>query len=1088
MHVNFFNHKSLCLFFGFLLCLFSPVPLAADNINEAQALFDEGVALANQSVYDGAILKFERLIELLGHDNEESARYYKAMANLWLGYCKKEQKAFQEAILFFGRAAPELEALRKYENAVYCYGFMAAIHEVLRDKDKAIDAYLKVVALEKQLGDKDAAIEFLLKIGVLYKSQGRIREAIPVFEDVLVLYEEAGNVKEAAVHMGHLGFLYGGIDPNKSLAFYIKAVSTEERAGLDFELMMDANTVASLYEKRGEYREAALFKEKMLAAALRLNQPAMIRSAFIGSAELYKSAGDYPAALDVYTRMAGFYRNTGKQADLAYALSRLGIMYLEVGKPDQAFSALNQALELALALKDDDLLAGCYSNLGAFHHGRGEYDKALVCFNWALQIDQRRNDKFGIANDYNSLGVLYKDWGALDRALEYYQKAFVLCEVGGWAELFVNLWNSIGYIHEKQGSIDKAKDCYTKALAMAKNAGLEEDYGNVLSALGNLAYGEGKYQQALDYYQEALRIAEATGRTGYISLQLNNMAVVYTTQGRYAEAVTVYDRALALHRSIGDKQQTVMTLNNLGVTYGSAKKYAKAVGYFNEAIALIEELRQTAPGALKRDFLSSRIHTYELLTVASIKAGLAGEAFDALELSSVKYLLDQMGERLDKAAFRWAGITACQKKLSQHRAVLAFTGLAIGSPAGIVVSHNSLQAHELTRTKRLLELYREYSPEITARLFAELGAVWKNRPDESLRYRLDGRMLEDLVTYFRLLVTAGYLDDREKKAFESLSGALYDFLFSPFVDQVRGKTELVIIPTGILAFLPFEVLRMPDGRYLVEAFDVSYTQSLTVMELLQNRRYTEDRKPLLAFGGAIYDALQYKSALLQSEQQYQLLKQNALSDLERGNDVREYYNMLGRIQWKNLPGTLTEVSLIRHLIKGSVVYSGADVNETKIKKLSAQGELKNYHVLHFATHGIVVPELPELSALVLSLQQQESQDDGYLTVGEIARLDLHADFVGLSACETGLGKLYGGEGVVGLTQAFLLAGANGLSVSLWQVSDESTMRFMTGMYRLVQEEHLSYAQAITRMKRQFIKDGEYSNPVFWACFVYYGKR
>ena len=106
---------------------------------------------------------------------------------------------------------------------------------------------------------------------------------------------------------------------------------------------------------------------------------------------------------------------------------------------------------------------------------------------------------------------------------------------------------------------------------------------------------------------------------------------------------------------------------------------------------------------------------------------------------------------------------------------------------------------------------------------------------------------------------------------------------------------------------------------------------------------------------------------------------------------------------------------------------------------------------------------------------------------EISQLELAADFVNLSACETGLGKIYSGEGVVGLTQAFLVAGANGLSVSLWQVADESTMNFMVGLYRLVRSGSLDYAHAMTAIKRSFILDPRYRNPFYWAPFVYYGR-
>ena len=181
------------------------------------------------------------------------------------------------------------------------------------------------------------------------------------------------------------------------------------------------------------------------------------------------------------------------------------------------------------------------------------------------------------------------------------------------------------------------------------------------------------------------------------------------------------------------------------------------------------------------------------------------------------------------------------------------------------------------------------------------------------------------------------------------------------------------------------------------------------------------------------------------------------------------------------------------IISQCTIYTGADVSEYNLKQLSDDGNLRDYKVLHFATHGLVVPELPELSAVVLSLfENEQNNEDGYLTMKEIALLDINADFVNPSACETGLGKIYGGEGIVGLTQSFLIAGANGLSVSLWQVADESTMQFMIGMYKLVEEEGYSYDEAITEMKRRFIgrtnDNGlDYSNPFYWAPFVYYGE-
>ena len=132
-----------------------------------------------------------------------------------------------------------------------------------------------------------------------------------------------------------------------------------------------------------------------------------------------------------------------------------------------------------------------------------------------------------------------------------------------------------------------------------------------------------------------------------------------------------------------------------------------------------------------------------------------------------------------------------------------------------------------------------------------------------------------------------------------------------------------------------------------------------------------------------------------------------------------------------------------------------------------------------------------LSAVVLSQFERDPQggEDGYLRMEEIAKLDIQADLVNLSACETGAGRIYGDEGIFGLTQSFILAGANAVSISLWRVADESTSQFMATMYGMVQDKGIGYAEAITEVKRQFINGdfGEkYKAPYYWAPFVYYG--
>jgi CHAT domain-containing protein len=246
----------------------------------------------------------------------------------------------------------------------------------------------------------------------------------------------------------------------------------------------------------------------------------------------------------------------------------------------------------------------------------------------------------------------------------------------------------------------------------------------------------------------------------------------------------------------------------------------------------------------------------------------------------------------------------------------------------------------------------------------------------------------------------------------------------------------------------------------------------------------------LGFGGARYETAERGQRSQQgqpgfvSEAEFEVYRDEVLADLDGAG--RSPYVRLGIRQWPDIPATLEEVREIGAVFNESRIITGADASEQTVVAMQKNGALADYRILHFATHGLALPRFPELSAIVLSQAAGGQKEDGYLNMREISRLSLAADFVNLSACETGLGKIYDGEGVVGLGQAFLTAGAKILALSLWQVADKSTKEFMVGMYRRLHEGQLGYAQAMAAMKRTFIKSGSYSHPFFWAPFIIFG--
>ena len=147
-----------------------------------------------------------------------------------------------------------------------------------------------------------------------------------------------------------------------------------------------------------------------------------------------------------------------------------------------------------------------------------------------------------------------------------------------------------------------------------------------------------------------------------------------------------------------------------------------------------------------------------------------------------------------------------------------------------------------------------------------------------------------------------------------------------------------------------------------------------------------------------------------------------------------------------------------------------------------------YEIIHFALHGDVSTVLPGKSSLVLSqFSDFKSDDNGFLTVDEISNMNIKAQFVNLSACETGLGEIFHSEGVVGLKEAFLQAGAQSVLATLWRIEDEATYNLMKNFYKKINVKTYNYCHVISDWKRDLIKDERYSHPYYWGSFVFWGK-
>ena len=373
----------------------------------------------------------------------------------------------------------------------------------------------------------------------------------------------------------------------------------------------------------------------------------------------------------------------------------------------------------------------------------------------------------------------------------------------------------------------------------------------------------------------------------------------------------------------------------------------------------------------------------------------------------------------------------------------------------------------------------------------------QQRDVDATRYDLSDEIsLAGLVAYFRSTI---YCDRDEMAAllphYMTTAKVLHYTLMAPLQSALGGRKRMLISPSGLLAYIPFGAMADIDGRLLVETHAVSLTPSLLTTLELANRPEVEYARPFLGFGGAVYNPASYDQVMASAPQIKAELAGVTAVRTAQVEGSRSPYAGWARGPATNLAGTQAEVELLGEMLPGSRTVLGRQVSETFIREMADRGELKESRVLHFAVHGSAVPTMPELSCILLSWEgeitkEMPAERDGRLQITEFEELPLRAELVTFSACETGLGAIIAGEGVVGLTGSLLQAGADNVLASLWAVSDYSTVYFMRRYYELHLQDGVPSDLAIAEAKREMIagKLPGFRHPQFWAPFNLYGGR
>lgn len=791
---------------------------------------------------------------------------------------------------------------------------------------------------------------------------------------------------------------------------------------------------------------------------------------------LYLNQGRNDLAIEALTSAANALRQGGNNLETAQALTYLGTAFLNTGKYVQA----EEQQLMALSLRKDnlpeihELIAASYNDLGLVY-SLIDLDKALDNYEKATLIYEKlhgkEHPKFAIAN--TNLGVAYLTLELYGDAVNYFETALTIWEKNypqpHPSKAFVLRY--LGQTYSKMGNITAALEYYEKSLSMYQESEGKKhpDVAYMYTLLGNVHKSQDKFDEALREYQLSL-IANVS------DFNSENERVNPSSKNFYNGNTLLYSlmsKAQALEARYLGK-----TLKVSDLTLGLVT--------LQVCDTLIDKLRQQTTneadkislGTIANEIYADGVRIASLLGEVSFRdrAKFREQSFYFAEKSKSAVLQEAIS---DANAKSFANIPAelLEEEKSLKSAMALVTQKLAQKPSEEEEKYLRETSFHLTQTYlEFTQLLEKKFPEYYNLKFnASSPSIQQlqNKIDEKtalISYFIDeanNRLYTYLITKKRFTITDQSLPEAYDKYLSGFRNSMYFQEREAFVLTSRNLCKL-LIPKSISTSIESLVL-LPSGRMSIIPFEALLTKAI------KDQNTPFDQMPYLINNFNV--RYEFSAGLL-------LQKKNSAQTIVSAKLLAPV-NFPENGNLSNLPGTEKEVNEIQNLFKSKKipcdVLTQNNANETAIKDES----LKDFSLLHFATHGIVDEDNPELSCVFL--RSNSESEDGNLYSGEIYNLHLNANLVTLSACQTGLGKISKGEGVIGLSRALVYAGARNIIVSFWSVADESTSELMTNFYQtLLQKQNVSFSKGLRESKLELIRKGKYAAPYYWAPFILIG--
>ncbi|MFK7932416.1 MAG: tetratricopeptide repeat protein [Saprospiraceae bacterium] len=838
----------------------------------------------------------------------------------------------------------------------------------------------------------------------------------------------------------------------------------------------------------------------------------------------FRAALEYfKTATEIYLKIYG-----EEHEEVAKCYGRTALAYRNDGKYEQSIEMYKKTLDIQMKVLEfpSATIADTYHSIGLVYKKKADYERAIQYNEKSLAVRQQVSDKpnYRSAVTYMNLGNIYSIQEKYDQAIEYHKKTLAIHKevLRKDHPMIAYSYNNLGNAYERKGDFAKAIEYHELALDLRLRVLGEDHYHTAFtySNLGRIYKKQEQYEISLAYLKKALEIDKNWVEPMHpaIAERQNDVASLYFAQGKYNLAIMEYSKSLVSlnysrqyqYAKATSLKTLIKTLHQRSLAHfrlyedRAQPNFLKSAndGYM-QAIGAVEYQMQTFDRD-SRQFLSSQY--FEIFEQAvAVNLALYQETSERNYLEYAFQLSEQ------------------NKSLLLFEAMQEVDALAYANlPDSITQLEFSLRKQLTAIEKQKQTLLEEETSELDSTVIAVSGEIFDlKRQQEELKGKIEANypdyldlkyetaLMEiaeiqkellhpekTLLEYFvgDSTVTAFVINqdaihahqikkdfplndwvsklrqanhsDSYRTAMADLCSAghqLYEKLVAPIATHL--KKEVVIIPDGVLGYVPFEALltrpvtkpaRLKNYAYWIKDKQISYCYSATLLREVVEKQHvlTEERDNFLAFAPFYEEGEIYASN-------------------SRGLSTRVYEDL------KPLPHSGAEVHGIQQLMGGRVLQQAAATEESFIKNAS------RYRILHLSTHGKANDKAGDYSFLAFT-EQKDSIENELLYVRDLYNLQLNADMVVLSACETGIGELQRGEGIISLARGFTYAGAKSIITSLWSVEDESTKDLMLLFYQNL-KKGMTKDAALRKAKLAFINDKNRNHaqvhPFYWSGFV-----